>query len=43
MNESSAKDKDIEILKKKVIVETNELSRINGEIDLVKKKNIEQT
>jgi hypothetical protein len=33
LNESNAKDRDIEILRKRVMIETNELNSLNHNID----------
>ena len=33
LNESNAKERDLEILKKRVMIETNELNNCNGRID----------
>ena len=39
LNESNAKERDLEILHRRVMVETNELNSINNKIDLLSKRN----
>ena len=38
LNESNAKDRDLEILKRRVMIETNELNSVNNKIELLSKK-----
>lgn len=39
LNESNAKDRDLEILRKRVMIETNELNSLNNKIELLAKRN----
>lgn len=39
LNESNAKDRDLEILKRRVMIETNELNSVNNKIELLSKRN----
>jgi len=34
LNESNAKDRDVEILRKRVMIETNELNQFNSKIEM---------
>ena len=36
--ESNAKERDLDILKKRVMIETNELNNVNGRIDFIVKR-----
>ena len=38
LNESNAKDRDLEILKRRVMIETNELNSVNNKIELLSKQ-----